>query len=105
MSQSLKQDSEVLVTFTGGLGAQILSAAIYYYFKGKGRKVYADKDYFKQPGRTATPGNKGEVSQWNYELGEYGLSLEGFSTEKVDKSFFRRNRLLLFQVRQKCIRR
>jgi hypothetical protein len=55
MSQNRKQDSEILVTFTGGLGAQILSAAIYFYLKGDGSKVYADLDYFKQPGKTATP--------------------------------------------------
>lgn len=92
MDQKLKQDSEVIVTFTGGLGAQILSAAIYYYFKGKGRKIYADMDYFKKPGKTATAGNKGEVSHWNYELGEYGLFLEGFSTKKIEKTLFKRNK-------------
>jgi hypothetical protein len=92
MSPNSKQDSEVLITFTGGLGAQILSAAIYFYLKGDGHKVYADLDYFKQPGKTATLGNKGEVSHWNYELGEYGLFLGGFSTKKFEKSFFKRNK-------------
>lgn len=91
MSQTLKQDSEVVVTFTGGLGAQILSAAIYFNLEREGRKVYADLDYFKKPGKTATPGNKGEISHWNYELGKYGLPLEGFSTKKFEKSFFKRN--------------
>lgn len=91
MNQNPRQPSEVFVTFTGGLGAQIFSAAIYYYLKSKGRTVYADLDYFKQPGKTATVGNKGEVSHWNYELGEYGLPLEGFSTRKFEKTFFKRN--------------
>lgn len=92
MSQNLKQDSEVLITFTGGLGAQILSASIYFHLKGGGRKVYADLDYFKQPGKTATTGNKGEVSHWNYELGEYELPLEGFSTKQFKKTFFKRDK-------------
>lgn len=93
MSQNPKQDSETLITFTGGLGAQILSAAIYFYFKEDGRNVYADLDYFKQPGKTATPGNKGEVSHWNYELGEYGLPLTGFSTKELEKKkFFKRSK-------------
>lgn len=91
MSQNPSHASEVFVTFTGGLGAQIFSAAIYYDFKSKGRAVYADVDYFKEPGRTATVGNKGEISHWNYELGEYGLPLEGFSTKKFEKTFFKRN--------------
>jgi hypothetical protein len=92
MNQNPRQDSEVFVTFTGGLGAQIFSAAIYYYLKGKGRTVYANLDYFKQPGKMATVGNKGEASHWNYELGEYGLPLEGFSTKKFEKTFFKRNK-------------
>lgn len=91
MEHNPRQDSGVIVTFTGGLGAQIFSAAIYYYLKGKGRAVYADLDYFKQPGKTATAGNKGEISHWNYELGEYGLPLESFSTKKFEKTFFKRN--------------
>lgn len=91
MSHNFRQDSDVFITFTGGLGAQIFSAAIYYYLKGKGCAVYADLDYFKQPGKTATTGNKGEISHWNYELGEYGLPLESFSTKKFEKPFFKRN--------------
>jgi Glycosyl transferase family 11 len=91
MSQSLKQDSESVITFTGGLGAQILSAAMYFYLKGNDHKVYANMDYFKEPGKTAASGNKGEVSHWNYELGEYGLLLESFSTKKFEKYFFKRN--------------
>lgn len=92
MSQNLKQESEILVTFTGGLGAQIMSAAIYFHLSQDGRMVYADLDYFKQPEKIATTGNKGEVSHWNYELGEYGLPLESFSTRKFEKPFFKRDK-------------
>ena len=92
IDSNIQHDSELLVTFTGGLGAQIFSAAIYYDLKGKGYNVYADLDYFKKPKKTATVGNKGEVSHWNYELGEYGLSLAGFSTKYFGRSFFKRHK-------------
>lgn len=105
MSQNLKQDSEVLVTFTGGLGAQILSAAIYFHLKKDGRNVYADLDYFKQPVKTATPGNKGEISHWNYELEEYGLPLGGFSVKKFENSFFKRNKHVVISDGAEKVRR
>lgn len=92
MSKNAPQSSEVVVTFTGGLGAQIFSAAIYFYLKSEGRNVYADLDYFQQQVKTATVGNKGEISHWAYELDAYGMPLEGFSTKKIAKSFFKRNR-------------
>jgi len=92
MNQNSRQGSEVFVTFSGGLGAQIFSCAIYFFLKKKGRAVYAQLDYFQQPGKTATVGNKGEVSHWNYELGEFGLPPEGFSIKKIEKSVFKRNK-------------
>lgn len=92
MTQNIPPSSEVVVTFTGGLGAQIFSAAVYFYLKNQGRNVYADLDYFRQQAKTATVGNKGEISHWNYELNAYGLPLEGFATKRFAKSFFRRNR-------------
>lgn len=92
MSHKIPPDPEVVITFTGGLGAQLFSAAIYFYLKGQGRAVFADLDYFKRPGKTATVGNKGEISYWNYELGEYGLPLEGFLTKQFEKTFFKRKK-------------
>jgi hypothetical protein len=92
MSQDQREASEIVITFTGGLGAQILSAAIYFHLKRAGHQVYAGLDYFKQPGKKAAVGNKGEASHWNYELGEYGLPLEAFSTKKFEKSFFKRDK-------------
>lgn len=92
MSQFIPQDSEAVVTFTGGLGAQIFSAAIYHYLVNMGRTVHADLDYFKQPGKVATVGNKGEVSHWNYELEEYGLPLDKFSTKRFEKTWFGRDK-------------
>ena len=92
MSQYLKQDSEVIVTFTGGLGAQILSASIYFSLKANRHKVYADLSYFEHPGNIAISGNKGEISHWNYELDSYKLPLEEFETKKFKNSFFQLNK-------------
>jgi hypothetical protein len=40
---SINQDnSDVFVTFSGGLGAQIFSAAIYFSLQSKGRTIFAD---------------------------------------------------------------
>jgi Glycosyl transferase family 11 len=89
---SINQDnSDVFVTFSGGLGAQIFSAAIYFSLQSKGRTIFADLSYFNQPAKTAIVGNKGEVSQWTYELSEYGLPLQAFATKPIKKAFFKRN--------------
>jgi hypothetical protein len=91
MNPNILEPSEIIVTFTGGLGAQIFSAAIYFHLKNKGQTVYADLEYFKQPSKTATVGNKGEISHWKYELGEYEIPMEAFATKKYKKTFFKRN--------------
>ncbi|MFA6121222.1 MAG: alpha-1,2-fucosyltransferase [Sideroxydans sp.] len=91
MSQSTKQEPEIVVTFTGGLGAQILSAAVYFDLLEQGQNICADVSYFKQAARTATVGNKGELSYWNYELGQYDLPVTTFPTSKHKKSIFKRN--------------
>lgn len=92
MNTNTLQSPETTVTFTGGLGAQIFSAAIYYHLKSKGYAVYVDMDYFQQPAKIASVGNKGEISLWNYELGIYGLPLERFATKASEKSFFKRKK-------------
>lgn len=93
MKHNTHQHSEVTVTFTGGLGAQIFSAAIYFFLKNKGHTVYADMEYFNRPGKMATIGNKGEVTHWSYELGEYGLPLESFPAKKFKKKLFFKHNL------------
>jgi hypothetical protein len=62
-----------VVTFTGGMGAQIISAAIYFSFKKAGRKVYADLSYFEKSERVAVVGNAGECSHWAWQLDRFGL--------------------------------
>lgn len=62
-----------VVTFTGGMGAQVISAAIYFAFRSEGREVYADLSYFGRAERVAVAGNKGEVSHWSWQLDPFGL--------------------------------
>lgn len=75
-----KINDPIVVTFTGGMGAQIISAAIYFYFKDKGRSVYADLSYFNKAAQVARVGNKGEVSHWPWQLNAFGLSMDSFVT-------------------------
>ena len=58
------------------MGAQILSAAILFHLKSKGYSVKADLDYFKKDLHIATIGNKGEISHWDWQLDNYGLTLD-----------------------------
>ena len=70
---------DIVITFTGGLGAQIFSCAIYNYLKSKNNNVYADLTYFDAPPKIAREGSKGEVSIWAWALGEYNISKEDFA--------------------------
>lgn len=70
----------ILLTFTGGMGAQIISAAIYFSIKNSGRAVYADFSYFDTPEKIAAEGNLGECSHWSWQLNEFGLFMESFET-------------------------
>ena len=67
-----------VVTFTGGMGAQIISAAIYFRLKEKGRKVYADLTYFEKSFHVAVEGNPGDISQWDWQLQSFDLFPESF---------------------------
>ena len=66
-----------IVTFTGGLGAQIISAAAYYYVQSTEGECFADTSYFDQPPRIAQPG-QGGVSHWAWELGCFALERSHF---------------------------
>jgi len=68
----------VVVTFTGGMGAQIISAAIYFLLRSEGQTVYADLSYFDIPERVATIGNPGEISHWPWQLEQFGLTSVSF---------------------------
>ena len=73
----LSKDTPVVVDFNGGLGAQVITAAIYYYLLDSGYDVYVDDKYFKQEARLA-PEVGQQCSIWNYELDAFGIPLESF---------------------------
>jgi len=67
-----------VVTFTGGMGAQIISAAAYFFLKGKGQEVYVDLSYFDQAECVAMVGKTGDVSHWSWQLDPFGLDRNSF---------------------------
>lgn len=75
---TLKESKPVVVTFTGGMGAQVISAAIYFLLRDEGRKVYADMTYFEKASHVAVEGNAGDVSHWDWQLQSFGLFPESF---------------------------
>lgn len=75
-----KVDQPLVVTFTGGMGAQVISAAIYFAMKKAGQVVYADLSYFDQPEDVAQAGQAGRCSHWAWQLGLFGLVPAMFET-------------------------
>ena len=65
------------VSLTGGLGAQLIGAAIYLDFEYQGRPVCADLRYFLLEPRVARP-NTREVSVWSWDLSGYGMDIRSF---------------------------
>ena len=76
----LKKEKKVIVTFTGGMGAQILSAAIYFAMKDAGKEAFVDLTYFDKPPVLATEGQIGQISQWDWQLDPFGLQPHHFVT-------------------------
>jgi len=76
LSISIEKNRAIRITFTGGLGAQILSAAIYHHFLERGYQAVADLSYFENAHRIATPGQTGQISYWKWELDCYGIGRE-----------------------------
>ena len=63
-----QKEKKVIVAFTGGMGAQIISAAIYFAMKDVGKEVYADLTYFDNPAKLATEGDIGQPSHWRFTI-------------------------------------
>ena len=84
-SLAVSVDRPIVVTFTGGMGAQIISAAIYFYYKNEGKEVYADLSYFSHSEHVATEGKKGDVSYWGWQLQHFKLYPESFKTHQASK--------------------
>ena len=87
---SPKNSKPIVITFTGGMGAQVLSAAIYFLLKSEGRKVYADLSYFKQSSHVAVVGKPGDISHWDWQLQSFGLFPESFERlPKIHRSKYK----------------
>ena len=67
------------ISFSGGLGAQLYSAAAYYYLEQQGESVIADMNYFNITPRIATI--YGQVSIWKYELNDYNIPINNFKQD------------------------
>lgn len=73
------KEKTLLVSFTGGMGAQILSAAVFFHLQSRGFPVKADLDYFNRKRYLAKPGNQNEISHWDWQLDDYGLTMDSFT--------------------------
>lgn len=69
-----------IVSFSGGMGAQIISAAIYYMLRDRGQTVLADMRYFDQKTHIAVAGNAGDCSLWPWQLDCFGITRGDFET-------------------------
>ena len=68
----------VVVSFTGGMGAQIISAAIYMDLQNQGYDVYADFRYFEEK-----PTLHHGYSVWDWQLECYGLTMKDFKRYEI----------------------
>ena len=74
------------VTFTGGLGAQILSLAIVHNLRRQNIDVAVDLSYFNMTPRVASTGES--YSIWEWQLGPIGIELD--QVEKLATSTARK---------------
>jgi hypothetical protein len=81
-----KAPKKVIITFTGGMGAQILSAAIYFSMRNSGKVVYADLTYFDTPESIAIEGQIGQPSHWAWQLKPFGLMPSDFESYTGEKA-------------------
>ena len=71
----LKKSHLYVITFTGGLGAQIISSAIYFYLKKKNIPVVANLSYFKNK---EISNKANSYSIWNWELDSFNIFMNDF---------------------------
>lgn len=83
LGRVIEQQRAIKVSFTGGLGAQILSTAIYYHYLNRGYRTFADLSYFSNEHRIATPGQKGQISYWKWEMDSYGVARDTLANETL----------------------
>jgi hypothetical protein len=75
-----KKTRELEIVFAGGMGTQILQAAVYFDHELQNIPVYADLSYFAKPAQIAQAGVKGALSHWPWQLDQYGLTTASFKT-------------------------
>ena len=97
-SKIVRQDLPLVVEFAGGMGAQIISAAIYFSMKYSAHPVYADFAYFRQPERIAEVGKAGMLTHWGWKLDLFGLYPSMF---EVDATLNPRNARYLTDGQEK----
>ena len=68
-----------VISFTGGMGAQIISASIYFAKLHAGRAAYADMSYFHAPESIATVDKPGDCSHWAWQLAPFGIQPDSFA--------------------------
>lgn len=95
---STRKGSPTVVVFAGGMGTQIISAAVYFSIKHAGHPVYADVSYFRVPERLAVTGNAGQLTHWGWQLDSFGLPRQVFDTKD---GLTERNANFLFDGSQK----
>lgn len=69
-----------VVKFAGGMGTQIIQAAVYFALREAGEPAFADLQYFATESRMALVGEKGKATHWFWQLDQYGLMRETFET-------------------------
>jgi Glycosyl transferase family 11 len=70
-----------VVNFAGGMGAQILSAAIYFDLQDRGEAVSADLSYFDRPRKPAIEGQAGSYTHWEWQLDFFNMPTSSFISE------------------------
>jgi len=75
----LTKKRPVVISFTGGMGAQIISAAIYMDLECQGYDVHADFRYFEQKQKVYH-----EYSVWDWQLDCYGLTMKDFKRYEIN---------------------
>ena len=81
------KDEYVVISFTGGMGAQILSCGIYFDLFEKGFKVAADLSYFS--GNELEPYQLDSgLTHWHWQLNDFGISKDFFYTDIEKKHVY-----------------
>lgn len=71
-----------IVCFAGGMGTQIIQAAVYFSLKDSGEPVLADLSYFDTEARMAQVGEQGKATHWFWQLDQYGLTRDRFQAAR-----------------------